>query len=698
MSNSANFSGLRVAAFEGRRTADLAELIRKFGGEPLVTPAMREVAPARNPEAIDFANRVVTGQVDVIIFNTGGGVRRLVEQTERHVDRNRFLSAISDVITIARGPKPASALAELGIQPTHTTDEPHTWREILQVIDRHVPLANHTVGVQEYGEPNASLLAGLEARGAAVVNLRLYHWELPEDTSALIAAVQKIADKNFDAVLFTSSHQVVHLMQIAEQERLTNKTHAGLRSAVIGSIGPDTTAMLRQYDLPCDIEPEHPTMQRLVEAAAADAKDLLARKRWNGAAKASASSSNQNSTNNMTAIGKNIAALDPNDPAYNSAFLKACRREPTPFTPVWLMRQAGRYMAEYRAVREKVGFLELCKNPSLCAEVMVTAVRRLGVDAAIIFSDLLPILQPMGLDLEFAAGEGPLIHNPVREAKDVDRVLELDSMDALSFVPETVRQTRAGLTGIPIIGFAGAPFTLASYVIEGGASRNFLHTKSLMYRDPGAWNALAAKLARAIAKYLNAQIEAGAHAVQIFDSWVGCLGPDDYRRLVLPHLQSVIDNLIPGVPVINFATGNPALVPLQAEAFANVAGGGRQAAGSEAQSPLHPLTSSPVHPVIGVDWRIRLDEAWRTIGPNFAIQGNLDPGVLLTDPSEIRHRAKEVLDQARNAIGVSSTAGASNSAASTPGHIFNLGHGIFPQTPVENAIALIDAVHELSSG
>jgi uroporphyrinogen decarboxylase len=659
MSKPSDFTGLRVAAFEGRRTADLAELIRKYGGEPSVTPAMREVAPARNAEAIDFANRVITGQVDVVVFNTGGGVRRLVEQVERHVDRNRFLSAIADVITIARGPKPAGALAELGIQPTHVTMEPHTWREILQVIDRNVPLANHTVGVQEYGEPNPSLLAGLEARGAAVVNLRLYHWDLPDDTSGLIAAVRELADKKFDVVLFTSSQQVVHVMQIAEGQQRTNKVHGALRAAVLGSIGPDTTATLRQFDLPCDLEADHPTMQRLVEIAAADANDLLAQKRWRAEAKFLSTSGPKTQKSRGSASEKVIAALDANDPAYNSAFLKACRRETTPFTPIWLMRQAGRYMPEYRAVREKASFLELCKNPALCAEVMITAVRRLGVDAAIIFSDLLPILQPMGIDLEFSAGEGPLIHNPVREASDVDRIAELENMDRLQFVPETVRQTHVGLSGLPIIGFAGAPFTLASYVIEGGASRNFLHTKTLMYRDPGAWNALAAKLARAVTRYLNAQIEAGAHAVQLFDSWVGCLGPDDYRRFVLPHLKSVIDNLIPGVPVINFATGNPALLPLLAEASGS------------AESPQ----------VIGVDWRVRLDDAWRTVGPNFAVQGNLDPGVLLADRAEIRRRAKELLDQ----------------AAGRAGHIFNLGHGIFPQTPVENAIALIDAVHELSA-
>ena len=344
-------------------------------------------------------------------------------------------------------------------------------------------------------------------------------------------------------------------------------------------------------------------------------------------------------------------------PAWDeSLLLKAARREPVERVPVWLMRQAGRYMPEYRAIRRKTPFLEFCKNPDLCAEVMLLAVEQLGVDAAIIFADLLPILEPMGLELEFTAGEGPLIHNPIRRPEDVDRLLELTSLEPLEFVLETVRKTRAGLADeLPVLGFAGAPFTLASYAIEGGASRDYRHAKTLMVCDPGAWNALMGRLARAITRYLNAQIEAGAQAVQLFDSWVGCLGPDDYRRYVLPHTRAIIRGVTPGVPVIHFATGNPALLPLLSEA------GGA---------------------VIGIDWRIRLDDAWRAVGYDKAVQGNLDPTVLLTNPDEIRRRVGEILDQTRG----------------RPGHIFNLGHGVLPQTPVENAKALVEAVHELGSG
>ena len=342
-------------------------------------------------------------------------------------------------------------------------------------------------------------------------------------------------------------------------------------------------------------------------------------------------------------------------PWENSPFMKACRGEPTDVTPVWMMRQAGRYMAEYRAVRDKVSFLELCANPQLCSEVMCTAVERLGVDAAIIFSDLLPILVPMGCDLEFVKGDGPVIHNPVREARDLDRIKPLENLDELSFVTETVTQTRSDLPDhIPLIGFAGAPFTLASYMIEGGASRNYENTKKLMFGAPEAWHALMSYLSDSISLYLNGQVTAGAQCLQIFDSWAGCLNYEDYRTKVLPYVQQTIASIPVHIPVINFATGNPGLLPLLADTQASV---------------------------IGIDWRMRLDDAWQTVGHDRAVQGNLDPTVLLTNPDYIRSATSTVLKQ----------------AAGRPGHIFNLGHGILPTTPVENAIALVDAVHELSS-
>ncbi|HEV2862836.1 MAG TPA: uroporphyrinogen decarboxylase [Pyrinomonadaceae bacterium] len=338
---------------------------------------------------------------------------------------------------------------------------------------------------------------------------------------------------------------------------------------------------------------------------------------------------------------------------WDSPFMRACRREPAPHTPVWLMRQAGRYMKEYREVRARHSFLEMCKRSDVAAEVTVYAAHRLGVDAAIIFADILLIIEPMGLDLEFAKGEGPVIHNPVRSSSDVDRVREVEDVSSLDYVYEAVRLTRRDLRpDLPLIGFCGAPFTLASYICEGGGSKNYVHTKRLMYTDPGAWHALMSRIARALSRYLNAQIEAGAQAVQIFDSWVGALSPDDYREYVLPHTREVIRGVTPGVPVIHFGTGTAALLGLMKEAGGDV---------------------------IGLDWRVRLDEAWARLG-DVAVQGNFDSIALFTTPDIVRRRAQAILEQAAN----------------RPGHIFNLGHGILPETPVENVVALVEAVHELS--
>ena len=636
--DSPSFADLRVASLESRNAEEMARMIARFGGVPHVSPSMREVPLAESREAIDFAHHVITGGIDVMIFLTGVGFKHLLAVVEKHVDRERFLNSLRDMVTIVRGPKPLAAMREVGLTPTHRVPEPNTWRELLATIDGGVPVANQNVAVQEYGITNRSLTAGLEARGARVHPVRVYQWDLPLDTGPLEENVRALASGERDVLVVTSAHQVVNLFRAAEKLALVEKLRDGLKRMVIASVGPTTSEMLRDSEIEVDIEPEHPKMGPLVMAAAEKSGEILARKR-----RAS-----------VTYSGAASDPLDRNAPWYDSPFLKACRRESTSVTPVWLMRQAGRYMEEYRQVRGQTTFLELCKNPQLCSEIMCTAVKRLGVDAAIIFSDLLPILEPMGMELEFSKGEGPVIYNPIRAPADVDRVLELEDIHSLDFVYETVRQTRADLPNdIPLIGFAGAPFTLASYTIEGGSSRNYLHTKTLMYRDEGAWRTLMERFVRAITRYLNAQISAGAQCVQLFDSWVGCLGPDDYRRYVLPHVAAIIGGITPGVPVINFATGNPALLPLLSEA------GGA---------------------VIGVDWRVRLDEAWKTVGHDKAVQGNLDPLVLLAEQNEIRRRAKEVLSQAEN----------------RPGHIFNLGHGVVQQTPVENAIALVDMVHEMS--
>ncbi len=346
---------------------------------------------------------------------------------------------------------------------------------------------------------------------------------------------------------------------------------------------------------------------------------------------------------------------DPAPAWQESAFMKACRGERVDYTPVWLMRQAGRFAPEYRAVRSKVGFLELCKRPDLAAEVTVTAVETLGVDAAIIFADLLLPLEPMGVGLEYAPGDGPIIHRPVRTGDDVDRLPEVDVEGALAYVGEAVSIARKGLNpGIPLIGFAGAPFTLASYLIEGGGSRHYENTKTLMYREPASWHKLMEKLAGITARFLSVQVAAGAQAVQLFDSWVGCLSCEDYREYVLPHSRQAVAAVSPAVPLIHFGTGTPHLLALMREAGGDV---------------------------IGLDWRVALDQGWQIVGHDVGVQGNLDPVVLLSEPSEIRRRAARILEQ----------------AGGRSGHIFNLGHGVLPSTPYEHVKFLVETVHEISS-
>lgn len=638
-----SFNGLRVSALESRRRDEFSRLIERFGGVPTVSPSMREMPIEKNKEAVDFAYRIMTGEIGAVIFLTGVGFKHFLASVEKHVDRQRLLDSLSDIITIARGPKPVAAMREVGLQPSYRAPEPNTWREVLQLIDQSIPVSNVTIGLQEYGVTNHSLLAGLEARGANVVSVKVYQWDFPEETGPLCANIESICKGEQDVLMFTSAHQAVNLLRMAEQMECESQLRQALDRMVVASIGPTTSEMLQHLNLPVDLEASPNKMGHLVQQTSEKSHRILKAKRFT--ASVLPSSISGSAKEKLGRLGAGLA---------QSPFLKACYRQPSDVTPVWLMRQAGRYMAEYRAVREKVSFLELCKNPSLCAEVMVTAVEKLGVDAAIIFSDLLPILEPMGFDLEFTQGDGPVIHNPIRQAKDIDRVMGLSSMEPLEFVTQTVEHTRRALPEhIPVIGFSGSPFTLASYMIEGGSSRNFVHTKALMYNDPIAWNVLMDKLVHSIALYLNSQIVAGAQVVQLFDSWAGCLSPNDYKTYILPHMQRLLESIIPNVPVINFATGNPMLLP---------------------------CLRGDARTVVGIDWRISLDVGWDMAGPDRAVQGNLDPTVLFAGIDTIRKHAKQVLDL----------------AAGRPGHIFNLGHGILPGTPVDHVIALVDMVHEMS--
>ena len=336
----------------------------------------------------------------------------------------------------------------------------------------------------------------------------------------------------------------------------------------------------------------------------------------------------------------------------NDTFLKACRGEKTAYTPIWMMRQAGRYLPEYQKVRGKVSFLDLCKNPDLCVEVTMQPVELLGMDAAILFSDILILMEAMGAPLEFHEGRGPLFHTTIRDQAALDHLIIPDVGEQVGFVLETIRLLRRELQ-VPLIGFAGAPFTCATYLIEGGSSKVFWETKKMMYQQPAVFHNLMAKITDSTILYLTAQAKAGAQALQLFDSWVGILGPDDFADFALPYVQKIIAALQPcGVPLIYFANNGATLLDLSVTSGADV---------------------------IGLDWRIPIDQAIKKVGKK-AVQGNLDPFALLLPKEQLRARIQRLLKDAEGAHG----------------HIFNLGHGIHQFTPPEQAKIAVDAVHELS--
>ena len=638
-----DFAGLRVFAFESRMAVETTSLIERFGGRATVVPAMREVPLKDNHAAFEFAARLLSGQIDVIVFLTGVGVRELLRVLETRYARERLVEAMTGVVTVARGPKPVAALRELGLQATITIPEPNTWREILSSISGLMQLEGKQVAVQEYGVSNRDLIAGLEARGALVFTVPVYRWALPEELGPLRNAASAIAKGEADVVLFTSSAQVTNLVQVADAAGIGPEMRRRSHQTVIGSIGPVCSHELRAHGIEPDFEPAHPKLGHLIKEAAARSAKILQQKRRHNA--------------QIVELRRQPQAAPRvnSSPLADHPLMRACRREVVPYTPIWLMRQAGRYLPQYRRVRDRHPFLEMCRQADLAAEVTLSAVEHLGVDAAIIFADILLPLLPMGVGLRYEAGDGPIIERPIRTEADLHQVSDVPVAESLGFVAEAIKIVRRALSNrTPLIGFAGAPFTLASYLVEGGSSRQYQATKTLMYTNPAAWHRMMELLAQTTAEYLKMQIEAGADLLQLFDSWVGSLGPEDYRLFVLPYTRRVIAAMPAGVHVIHFGTITGTLLELM------------RGAGGD---------------VIGLDWRVDLAEAWHRLGPDVGVQGNLDPVALFAEIPEIRRRAREILDL----------------AGGRPGHIFNLGHGILPETPVDHVVALVDMVHEMSA-
>ncbi len=649
MNSEKKLSGLNVILFESRHAKTLADLVALQGGKPFSAPTMKEVPLENNPEVFQFAEKWISSEkdrsIDILILLTGVGTRALMEILETKYSREKILDAFRKTMLVPRGPKSIRVLKEWGIPHAVTVPEPNTWRILLETLDLHnnkIPLSGKTVAIQEYGVANKELVLGLEARGAKVLSVPVYRWTLPDDLEPIKQAISQILNGEAQVAMFTTAVQIKHLLQVAEQ--VGADIRDALNKMVVASVGPDCSEALRLHGVSVDIEPESPKMGPLVLATAERAVEILQKKNQVVGSQVSVVREQGNTNMLTTSATSNLL--------HNSLFLKACRREKTSRVPVWLMRQAGRYMKDYRQLREKHSFLELCRNSALVAEVTVSAQEKIKADAAILFSDILLLVEPLGLKLDYVKGDGPSIQKPLHTSKDVDLLKEVDPETSLSFVLEGVRQTRRCLGAtIPLIGFAGAPFTVASYMIEGGSSKDFSRTKHFMREDISRWKMLMQKITRSTVKYLNAQIAAGAQALQLFDSWAGVLTPEEYRDFAAPFSKELLVGIRPGVSVIHFGTKTAPFLETFSEA------GGQ---------------------VIGVDHRIGLSEAWKRIGPEKAIQGNLDPEILLKDKSLIKKEVDRVLAE----------------VGGRPGYIFNLGHGVLPDTPLENVIALIDMVHE----
>lgn len=628
-----NFQGLRVLSLESRMAEPMRKLVERLGGVAFAAPSMREVPLADNEDAFVFFEELEAGNFDLLVLMTGVGLKTLLAILETRFAKERILAAFAETKVLVRGPKPLLVCRTNNIPVAITVPEPNTWHEILTLLQEESLISGQRIAVVEYGVSNQAFLEGLGSRGAKLRTVQVYRWGLPEDLAPLKSGIEKILGGEIDVLLFTNMAQVHHLLQVAAEKELPLRR--ALHRVAIGSIGPTTSEVLGERQLLVDLEASPNKMADLVEQMAGAAGEIVRRKR-------------------ARADDSWIRVLTPKIPEVselqNSRMMKACRREAVDRIPVWLMRQAGRYMAEYQLVRGGVDFLTLCKTPELAAQVTLDAAERLGVDAAIIFADILLLVEPMGMPLEFRESMGPVIGRPLRSAADIDRLKPVDPEAGLGFVLEAVRRVRRAMDPrLPLIGFCGAPFTIAAYMIEGKGSRNYIPTKVLMQEDPQAWHRLMEKITAASIDYLKAQVQAGCQILQIFDSWVGCLGPATYREFVLPHMKRLFSELPKEAPSIHFGTDTATLLDLVKEAGGDV---------------------------IGLDWRVDIAREWKRLG-DVAVQGNFDPVLLFAKPEVIRAEARKILE----AVG------------SRPGFIFNLGHGILPETPVDHVTALVDFVH-----
>ncbi|MBX7149644.1 uroporphyrinogen decarboxylase [bacterium] len=623
-------------SFESRMALAVTRDMEKRGVTIISAPTLKEVPLTHNKAVFDFYTNLCKGEFDITILLTGVATRTLVETLETKFDHNSIIETLKTKTKIVvRGPKPTAVCKRWDIPIYLTAPEPNTWRDVIHILKNNNAINNKKIALLEYGESNQELIDELTKNGATVTPVKAYAWDLPDDLTPLKNAITSIAAGDVDVALFTSASQVVHLLKVAKDMGLEMPLRKAFYNIAIGSIGPVASETLAKNQLFADFEVFPNKLNTLLEKAVADGPALALEKQ-----------SRQAKRYARAELASSVAGPE------ESLLMNALHLKTTPTIPVWLMRQAGRYMAEYQGIRSGLNFKDFCKNTDKTITATLDAADRLGVDAAIIFSDILLILEPMGLELDYLESKGPVIANPIRDQMDVDRLKTVNTKTSMPWLLESIRDTKKALKPyIPLLGFCGAPFTMASYMIEGGSSKQFIKTKKLMHNSPKLWHQLMEFLVINHIGYLKAQIEAGADAVQIFDSWAGQLTPEDYREYVLPHSRELIASLPPATPVIHFGSFTQAMLSDVVKA------GGT---------------------CISLDWRINLAEALKIIPQSFSIQGNLDPVLLFSKPEVFLKETARILQTVQG----------------RPGFIFNLGHGILPETPVDHVMALVDYVHQ----
>lgn len=636
MNTELDFNQLKVVSFESRMALPSVKMIEKLGGIAISAPTLKEVPLEKVDHIFDIYEKIKNGKIDYLVFFTGVATRGFLKVLTQKFDKQEVINTLNQNTKIViRGPKPEAVCKMNQINIDFIAEAPNTWREIIDCLNSE-DLNQKQIAILEYGISNQDFINSLENLGSTIIKVPIYKWALPDDLEPLKKAILQIINHDIDLALFTSASQVDHLIQVARDIGKELELRKGFYQTAIFSIGPVASEKLRYHQLFADYEVEDHKLEVLINDMATYGQKILTEKR------------KRYDRSEIYVENNQVSSAHYQD----SLFMRALRKEKVERPPIWLMRQAGRYMAEYQCSRRGKEFLEVCKNPELCTEITLTAVERLRLDAAIIFSDILPILEVMGINLHYAEGHGPVLRPTLELPSQVGKLKSPDIKNDLSFVFEAISLTRNQLNpNIPLLGFSGAPFTLASYLIEGGGSKNYINTKNFMRNNPSAWQDLMNLLSEAIIEYLKAQFQSGAQAVQLFDSWAGILPVNEYEKFVLPYSKKIIDEVSPIIPVIHFGSFTFDQLPLIKKA-------GGQA--------------------ISLDWKLDFIKSWDLLGNDFAIQGNLDPTLLYSSPDYFIPLLNQFLEK----------------VGDRRGFLFNLGHGILPKTPVDHVIQFIEAVKD----